>query len=161
MNPGDELPAPGFDYPQVPMGPVDGENFEDAWDHEIEHDASPGHLLARRLVRIDEDIDRGLSTPFSGPQTSVRCLALPSFWKQFQALNPDQRSLGERTFSDWCEDPWREDLELVELKADLWLLQLPALSSRHRALARFRHEGYHWFFLGTREDYQDFRKPGP
>ena len=79
--------------------------------------------------------------------------ALPSFWRCYQRLPKHIQKLADKNFALFKENPRHPSLDFRK-KGGVYTAEI---GRSHRALARERGGGYYWFWIGTHEDYNNFK----
>ena len=80
---------------------------------------------------------------------SFRSLALPEFWKRYDALPEHTRQLAHTKFALFEREPFSPSFGL-EQKGGVWTIDV---GPRYRAIAYRAGDEFHWFWIGPREAY--------
>ena len=83
----------------------------------------------------------------------MKSSALASFWKCYNQLPEHIRRLADKNFALFCENPWHPSLGFKK-KGGVYTAEI---GRHYRAVARERNGDYYWFWIGTHEDYNNFR----
>ena len=79
--------------------------------------------------------------------------ALPSFWKCYHQLPQRVQNLADKNFALFKVSPRHPSLDFKK-KGGVYTVEV---GRSYRALARERNGDYHWFWIGTHEEYNKFR----
>jgi hypothetical protein len=79
--------------------------------------------------------------------------ALPSFWKCYNQLPPHIRKLADKNFALFRENPFHPSLGFKKKGG----VHTAEVGKHYRAIARERSGGFYWFWIGTHEEYNNFR----
>jgi hypothetical protein len=79
--------------------------------------------------------------------------ALRSFWKCYAQLPQHVQKLADKNFTLFKENPRHPSLDFRK-KGGVCTVEI---GRSYRALARERNGHYYWFWIGTHEDYNNFR----
>ncbi len=79
--------------------------------------------------------------------------ALPSFWKCYEGLPKHIRKLADKNFALFKKNPRHPSLGFRK-KGSVYTAEI---GRSYRALARERKGHYYWFWIGTHEDYNNFK----
>ena len=79
--------------------------------------------------------------------------ALKSFWKCYDKLPAQAQSLADKKFALFKADPWHRSLGFAKKGA----IHTVEIGRSYRALARERNGHYYWFWIGTHEEYNNFK----
>lgn len=80
---------------------------------------------------------------------SFRSHAVPSFWDRYGELPESVRSLADRKYSLFQENPFHPSLGLQQ-KGEVWTVDI---GRSYRALAWRAGDDFHWFWIGSHEAY--------
>jgi hypothetical protein len=80
---------------------------------------------------------------------SFQCFALLEFWKRFDALPENTQALARAKYALFGRDPFHPSLGLKQ-KGEVWTADV---GRRHRAIAYRTGDSFHWFWIGSHEDY--------
>ena len=78
---------------------------------------------------------------------------LPSFWKCYKVLPAHIRKLAEKNFSLFKDNPWHPSLGFKK-KGGVYTAEV---GRHYRAVARGRNGNYYWFWIGSHDEYNNFR----
>lgn len=81
--------------------------------------------------------------------TPARHLALPSFWRAYNALPAEVRSVADRCYDLLRTDPRHPSLQLKHI-GTLWSVRV---GLHYRALGLDKPEGIVWFWIGSHAQY--------
>jgi hypothetical protein len=79
--------------------------------------------------------------------------ALPSFWKCYHALPQHVQKLADKNFILFKANSHHPSLGFRK-KGGVYAVEI---GRRYRAIARERHSDYYWFWIGTHEEYNNFK----
>ena len=82
----------------------------------------------------------------------MRSYALPSFWKRYHGLPKRIQDLADKNFALFKANPRHPSLGFKK-KGGVYTAEI---GRSYRALARERNGDYHWFWIGTHEEYNRF-----
>jgi len=82
----------------------------------------------------------------------VRSHALRSFWRSYEQLPPHIQKL-DKNFALFKANPRHPSLGFRK-KGGVYTVEI---GRSYRALARERKGHYYWFWIGTHEDYNNFK----
>jgi hypothetical protein len=82
------------------------------------------------------------------------------FWKAYQNLPADIRTLARKTYRVWRDNPRHPSLHFKKVAADAWSIRIGA---SYRALATEEEGTLIWFWVGSHGDYERLlrHEPGP
>jgi len=83
----------------------------------------------------------------------VRSHALRSFWRSYEQLPPHVQKLADKNFALFKANPRHLSLGFRK-KGGVYTVEI---GRSYRALARERKGHYYWFWIGTHEDYNNFK----
>ena len=76
--------------------------------------------------------------------------ATAKFWKLYDALSPDIKSIAEKNFELLKANPKHPSLHFKNIKSELWSARI---GMNHRALALESTSGFDWIWIGRHEEY--------
>ena len=76
------------------------------------------------------------------------------FWKHFDALPSAIQRLGREKYALWKRDPRHPSLHFEERRNGIWVVRI---GDHYRALGLREGEVIAWFWIGTHEEYNNFR----
>jgi hypothetical protein len=79
--------------------------------------------------------------------------ALKSFWKCHEKLPKHIQKLAKKNFALFKVNPWHPSLGFAK-KGEIYTVEV---GRSYRALARERNRHYYWFWIGTHEEYNNFK----
>ena len=79
--------------------------------------------------------------------------ALPSFWKAYHALPDHIPKLADKKFALFRANPRHPSLGFKK-KGGVYTVEI---GRSYRAIARERNGDFYWFWIGTHEDYNNFK----
>ncbi len=80
---------------------------------------------------------------------SFRSLAVPDFWACYDRLPESVRSLADKNFALFQENPFHPSLGLQQ-KGEVWTVDI---GRSYRALAWRQANDFHWYWIGSHEAY--------
>jgi len=80
---------------------------------------------------------------------SFRSHAVPEFWDCYYRLPESVRSLADKKYALFQEDPFHPSLGLQQ-KGEIWTVNI---GRSYRALAWRQGNGFHWYWIGSHEAY--------
>ena len=83
----------------------------------------------------------------------MKCFALPSFWKCYNQLPEHVRRLADKNFALFSENPCHPSLGFKK-KGGVHTVEI---GRHYRAVARERRGDFYWFWVGSHEEYNNFR----
>jgi len=83
----------------------------------------------------------------------VTSRALASFWKCYEQLPQQIQKLADRKFALFKSNPRHPSLGFKK-KGGVYTVDI---RRNYRAIARERSGNYYWFWIGTHEDYHNFK----
>jgi hypothetical protein len=83
----------------------------------------------------------------------VKSFALPSFWKCYKELPEHIQKLADKNFALFCDNPRHPSLGFKR-KGQVYTAEV---GRNYRAVARERNGDYYWFWIGSHEEYNNFR----
>lgn len=83
----------------------------------------------------------------------MRSRALPSFWQHYRQLPSHIQKLADKKFALFKVNPHHPSLGFKK-KGEVFTVEV---GRRYRALARQKENDYYWFWIGTHEEYNNFR----
>jgi hypothetical protein len=83
----------------------------------------------------------------------VTSRALPSFWKRYDQLPAHIQKLADKTFHLFKDNPRHPSLGFRRKGA----VHTAEVGRSYRAIARERDGDYYWFWIGTHEEYNNFK----
>jgi len=79
--------------------------------------------------------------------------ALESFWKRYQRLPAHVQKLADKNFALFKANPRHPSLGFKK-KGAVYTVDI---GRSYRAIARERDGDYYWFWIGTHEEYNNFK----
>lgn len=76
------------------------------------------------------------------------------FWKHFDALPPGVQKLAREKYAVWKSDPYHPSLQFEERRNGICVVRV---GDRYRALGLRESDVVAWFWIGTHEEYNNFR----
>ncbi|MDQ6860375.1 MAG: hypothetical protein M3032_04360 [Verrucomicrobiota bacterium] len=76
------------------------------------------------------------------------------FWKHFDSLPPAVQKLAREKYALWRRDPHHASLRFEERRNGICVVRV---GEHYRALALREGEVVAWFWIGTHEEYNNFR----
>ena len=83
----------------------------------------------------------------------MKSFALPSFWKCYNQLPEHIRKLADKNFKLFSENPMHPSLGFKK-KGGVYTAEI---GRHYRAVVRERNGDYHWYWIGTHEEYNGFQ----
>ena len=83
----------------------------------------------------------------------MRSHALRSFWRSYEQLPPHVQKLADKNFALFKANPRHPSLGFRK-KGGVYTVEI---GRSYRALARERKGHYYWFWIGTHEDYNNYK----
>ena len=83
----------------------------------------------------------------------MKSFALPSFWKCYNRLPEYIRKLADKNFTLFCESPRHPSLGFKR-KGEVYTVEV---GRHYRAIAHERNGDFYWFWIGSHEEYNNFR----
>jgi len=76
------------------------------------------------------------------------------FWRLFESLPADAQALARDKYRLWARDPFYPSMMFKPLGRNVWSVRI---GDHYRALGKRSGDLIVWFWIGTHEEYNNFR----
>ena len=85
----------------------------------------------------------------------MKSATLPSFWKNYRALDEDVRQRARKAYRLWSQNPFHPSLHFkcINREEDIWSARI---TLNYRAIGTFENDTVTWFWIGNHDDYEKF-----
>ncbi len=85
----------------------------------------------------------------------MKSLVLPSFWKAYERLSPQEREQARKAFRLWQENPFHPSLHFkcINREENIWAVRI---SRGYRALGFMEGDTVVWFWIGDHDAYRRY-----
>lgn len=80
----------------------------------------------------------------------MKSFAPAEFWRHYDRLPAHIQRLADKNFAIFEKDPLHPSLHFKEVAEGVWSARV---GDHYRCLAKRRHDGWMWFWIGTHEEY--------
>jgi hypothetical protein len=86
----------------------------------------------------------------AGPNRWTKSSTTPDFWSAYASLPPEIKRRAQTAFRLWLRHPRHPSLQFKKVGA-IWSARI---GGGYRALALHEQETFHWFWIGTHDEYE-------
>lgn len=80
---------------------------------------------------------------------------LPSFWKNYRALNKDIKALAKKFYRLWAENPFHPSLHFKYINHEEDILSI-RITRGYRVVGVLDADTVTWFWIGNHDEYERF-----